>query len=622
MISGNFSCKSGFFRTFLVNVALLFSLCAPLLLFNAYGWVHVIFLYKWLGAFLPLAYFAGFLGIMLLYDKGKIRVDVFSLLWLGLLLLLPLQLLIPDMPNRTEWLRNWLFLAALGGGYFVFSNFFPPRRLSLALRSLLVAGAFSTVFGFMQQRGIRLPFLFPSPLPDRFFANTGLDGILGVVLALASFSGVWLISYFHGKNSFWNGEHAVRSGTSEKIARSIEFPRIFFCCDLFLLGMNLVGLWKAGARSSYLAFLCALGVLFLAPLLSRAKEGDRTSSRVSGSVFFKKALPLLLVGVLFFAVLPRLAPIQRRNIQEDLSLQALNSSREGRFAIWALSLEMIREHPFFGVGLGNYKWNYLDTLPAFHKNWNMDMLYTFWAHSEYLQWVAETGIPGTLFLLILFGWWGRRVWRRLRQGDVPFSLFWGLGAVLLLGTDALFSRPFHHPESAVWLPFALAMVNVDVLPKVGMSRRGRSFFGGVVAAMAIFGIFVFIQSLPGERGFGWVSKPRSFMIVLEEGEIRLARAPLLLQDIAREVRWKESLMRTRLFDSIEMYRRTAEYLSDDYRLRPRLGILPELVEVHRKLGDAEQFDPLLEQISTEELSLLHFLPPSPVEKRLREKSAP
>ena len=597
-----------------VDLLLLVSFCAPLLLFNAYGWVHVVFLYKWMGAFLPLAYLGGFLGIMLLAERGRPRVDAVSLLWLGGLLLLPLQLFLPSLLNATEWLRNWLFFAALGAGYFVSINYLSSFRLVLLLRALLGAGGLSTIFGFLQQGRVLLPFVFPPSLSDRFLGNTGLDSILGVMLALASFSGTWLLLSFFRK-------------TSSNISGRGRVQKILFGYDALLLTVNLVGLWKAGARSSLLAFLVALGVLLLGFCCAsggqRGASGEAENSPGASNssntskypgIFWKVLLPLLLLGVLFFAILPRVAPIQRRNMQEDLSLQAFSASREGRLAIWALTWEMIREHPLFGVGLGNYKWNYLDTLPQFHENWNMEMRDTHWAHNEYLQIVAETGFLGGVLLLLFFGWWGCRVWRHFRRGDVSFPLLWGVGALVLLGVDALFSRPLHHPESAVWFSLALGVVNREVLRDMDSSSGVRKLFGGVVLALAAFGIFVFVQSFPAERSFGWISKPRNFVLYTNVTEMPLPESPLLLRDFARELRWKRFIMVTRLEGGMEEYRHLATYLSDDYRLRPRLEILPELVEVHRRLGDAEQFDPLIRQISQEELDLLPFLPPRPVKK--------
>ena len=159
--------------------------------------------------------------------------------------------------------------------------------------------------------------------------------------------------------------------------------------------------------------------------------------------------------------------------------------------------------------------------------------------------------------------------------------------------DALFSRPFHHVESALWFPFALAVINGDILPAKLNSRISRAAFGGAVAVLSVFGLFSLVESLPVEREFAWVAQPMGFVIVLGEHEIALPEAPLLLRDAAKEARWKQSLMRARLDGRERFYREAADHIEKDYSTRPRLAILPEMVEIHQKLGDDKRIGELI-----------------------------
>ena len=163
----------------------------------------------------------------------------------------------------------------------------------------------------------------------------------------------------------------------------------------------------------------------------------------------------------------------------------------------------------------------------------------------------------------------------------------------LLSVDAFFSRPFHHVESAIWLPFALAVINSEALPDLSLRRNARIFLGSAVTAVAAFGIFAIVQSLPVERQFAWISHPRMFMLVRGEDEVPLPESPLLLRDRAKEVRWKRSLMRARTNKRIEFYHEAARHLEDDFASRPRFEIFREMVEVYGKLGNAERLNELL-----------------------------
>lgn len=83
-----------------------------------------------------------------------------------------------------------------------------------------------------------------------------------------------------------------------------------------------------------------------------------------------------------------------------------SSSVNVRLLMWKTSLEMIKDKPLFGSGIGTFKINYLDYQAEFIKN---NLYYAKYsgkaeeAHNEYLQMGAELGIVGVgLFLVILF----------------------------------------------------------------------------------------------------------------------------------------------------------------------------------------------------------------------------
>ena len=61
-----------------------------------------------------------------------------------------------------------------------------------------------------------------------------------------------------------------------------------------------------------------------------------------------------------------------------------------RDGIWKTALSMISENPIKGVGIGHFKWHYLKAqIIAMSKFPSMEWQYTYWAHSEYLQWVQS-----------------------------------------------------------------------------------------------------------------------------------------------------------------------------------------------------------------------------------------
>jgi O-antigen ligase len=105
------------------------------------------------------------------------------------------------------------------------------------------------------------------------------------------------------------------------------------------------------------------------------------------------------------------------------------------------SLQMIAAHPWAGVGLGAWPTVYpgyaiLDVGAIANQ-----------AHSDWLQWTAEGGIPLGLALLTLFCWAVRPAFRSV----------WGLGAIAVF-LHAAVDYPFSRPALGSWPILIIAML--------------------------------------------------------------------------------------------------------------------------------------------------------------------
>ncbi len=105
------------------------------------------------------------------------------------------------------------------------------------------------------------------------------------------------------------------------------------------------------------------------------------------------------------------------------------------------SLHMIAAHPWVGVGLG--------TWPTVYPHYAVADVGNFvnQAHSDWLQWAAEGGIPLVLSMASLFAWTVRQSIRSL----------WGLGAVAVF-LHAAVDYPFSRPALAAWPILIVAML--------------------------------------------------------------------------------------------------------------------------------------------------------------------
>jgi hypothetical protein len=105
------------------------------------------------------------------------------------------------------------------------------------------------------------------------------------------------------------------------------------------------------------------------------------------------------------------------------------------------SLHMIAAHPWAGVGLGTWP-------TAYPRYAIVDTgLWANQAHSDWLQWTAEGGIPFGIVIATLFGWCILPAFRSV----------WGLGVIAVF-LHAAVDYPFSRPAEGSWTIVIIAML--------------------------------------------------------------------------------------------------------------------------------------------------------------------
>jgi O-antigen ligase len=176
----------------------------------------------------------------------------------------------------------------------------------------------------------------------------------------------------------------------------------FYFVGLFLcLAAVFMTASRAGTAISLLALAVASVKLF------RAALSKRSGALISLAVFGLVGLTLL--------------QIMGAGVRGRLDLEGLGEG--GRIQTYAATLKMIGDHPWFGVGLGNFAWSY----PAYRGD-EMSM-WGVWdrAHSTPLELAAEVGLPLTFVVctgwLLIFVLLGRRMLSRERTPAVALAAF-------------------------------------------------------------------------------------------------------------------------------------------------------------------------------------------------------
>ena len=174
---------------------------------------------------------------------------------------------------------------------------------------------------------------------------------------------------------------------NKKISQSL---RIFEAIFLFSATINL---FINGGRTGQLAFIAGLFVFVW--------------SYFGAKLRYMFGTMLILVSLFFTAY--QFSPVFHDRVHQatldvkKIQNNNLNSSWGSRIAMKIVSFDILKEHPFVGVGIGDTKEVYIDTLDKvefkkydFTKN-------VHHVHDQYLQIMLQTGLLG-LIPFILFIW--------------------------------------------------------------------------------------------------------------------------------------------------------------------------------------------------------------------------
>ena len=530
----------------------LVSLALPNLIYSGVYFADTLHILKWTVTALPVAIAAIVAGFrIILYGKERIaiKVDIFAVFWAVILSYSALQPLWVRISSPAAFaLELMCFLSVCSFYFFSFASF--PH---CALRPVLLLGnlnaAVNVMFAELQIRGMNnLEFLngtFLSelqeistiilPTPGNYIGNTAQQNMFGLWTAVAVLGAVYMFVYDAWKTE--NSEHGRKILLpSLCVALAVLFIRlavvyslslfavlaalmlfgafllawrlgndwrVYFSVFITLLAcVNFWGLMNSTSRSGTLALI--LGLLVM--LLISAWKFNRC-------YVVRFAAILLVLASVFWASLysPRSEAIVSKTA--DIIQNAENIGN--RRGIWMTSYAMLMEHPL-GVGIGQYKWHYLEGQREGFKMITEDWYtwqYTHWAHNEFLQFFCEGGYIGGILLIIMWLlWFIPAVWGLFRRERMSINInaVWALGLISLITFCAVFTRPFHRIENMVWLALAFAISNREFFsPKLtfeilkshavrviaGIVLIASSIAGSVYLASGIYGNYILRKGL-------------------------------------------------------------------------------------------------------------------------------
>ena len=225
---------------------------------------------------------------------------------------------------------------------------------------------------------------------------------------------------------------------------------------LFLITLTLTrAVWLA----TILGFLLSFPFYFYAIL----------KGKNIGSQFKKYKKNILIVGVLFLAIVASISVYSRIDSFNTIKMQTItiSSFKFGsvgeRFQLWKKSIQVFKESPIFGKGLGSWK---IEVLKYGHQGLETENNITFHQrpHNDFIWIAAEQGIVGlliymSLVILLLF----LLIKLILKTENTNEKLFYFLALYAYLGylIYSCLSFPKERIEHQIVLAFIISIVIIN-----------------------------------------------------------------------------------------------------------------------------------------------------------------
>ncbi len=179
------------------------------------------------------------------------------------------------------------------------------------------------------------------------------------------------------------------------------------------------------------ALVAIPGALFIALLISPLSSRKQ---KIAATLLAMVAL----VGAFAFS------PAREKLLLHDLSGQV-------RISQWKETVELLRDHPFAGAGIGYYP----ELLRTYHNDWQYEIFQ--YPHTLLLNVWVELGLPGVLVGLVGLVFLGKKTWERR---DDALVLAAG-AAILTMCIHGLVDVPFFKNDLAMMTVFFVVVVITD-----------------------------------------------------------------------------------------------------------------------------------------------------------------
>jgi len=127
-------------------------------------------------------------------------------------------------------------------------------------------------------------------------------------------------------------------------------------------------------------------------------------------------------------------------------------SSEGRMLVWKATLKAFADFAWFGTGLGTFRYVFPLYYPEGLQN---NFLYT---HNDYLQFLLETGIVGTLLLALAFVSLAGIAFKACSKESPSFIMAGLVTSMIYMLIHSFFDFNMHIPSNAIMFSIILGLL--------------------------------------------------------------------------------------------------------------------------------------------------------------------
>lgn len=421
-----------------------------------------------------------------LFVCPQIQINVTRLAWPALGVLGAVALSLINTENLALSLISFVGLIYFGLlGLLIVNTVASESDIKILLGAVLLSASIASVYGLLQYYG-KLP---------------GPPGFLGGSSAMiATFGNPNYLAGFLA--------HLLVPGIVLSLLVQDRWVRLGLLVILILMTAALVAANSAGAwlAALFAAIFFLLGVLIfrLGAVLRARRAWAIAVVLLLGVTVWLQAPPGPLNALVGRAatLAPSEGPIEKA-VQFFQRLWEKNSGI-ARSWNWWIAYEMLKAHPFVGVGLGDYKVEFLEYKARF-KETPLGQRYNFYlpraiqAHNDYVQLIAELGLIGFIALGFFVGTLLRSAHSFVRSGESAERRLWVVALVaggVAFATDALVSFPLHLSASELNLVLLISLLYTRPLlgsaPTVTLSSKTKIAVGATAFTLAlVVSLFVY-----------------------------------------------------------------------------------------------------------------------------------